>query len=120
MAVLQLLHRYVQDLIKEIFKKVLTLFILPQLHTKLLVLEGIDVGMIWSNMVEESGEPGENHRPWMDEHFCATCLDPDSNPGSRGVIQYAIQESLMITERQILVVLHTSFSHALQLFFMDL
>ena len=27
------------------------------------VLEGADVGILWSYMVEETGEPGENHRP---------------------------------------------------------
>ena len=35
---------------------------------------------MWSNVVEETGEPGENHRTWTGDHYPATCLDPDSNP----------------------------------------
>ena len=37
------------------------------------VLEGTDVGVLWSYMVEETGEPGENHRPWTGDHYPATC-----------------------------------------------
>ena len=48
------------------------------------VLEGADVGVMWSNVVEETGEPGENHRTWTGDHYPATCLDPDSNPDRRG------------------------------------
>ena len=29
------------------------------------VLEGADVGVLWSSVVEETAEPGENHRPVM-------------------------------------------------------
>ena len=39
---------------------------------------------MWSNVVEETGEPGENHRTWTGDHYPATCLDPDSNPDRRG------------------------------------
>ena len=48
------------------------------------VLEGADVGVMWSNVVEETGEPGENHRTWTGDHYPATCIDPDSNPDRRG------------------------------------
>ena len=30
--------------------------------TYICVLEGMHVGVMWSNVVEETGEPGENHR----------------------------------------------------------
>ena len=52
--------------------------------TYLRVLQGADVGVMWSNVVEETGEPGENHRTWTGDHYPATCLDPDSNPDRRG------------------------------------
>ena len=39
---------------------------------------------MWSNVVEETGEPGENHRTWTGDHYPATCIDPDSNPDRRG------------------------------------
>ena len=39
---------------------------------------------MWSNVVEETGEPRENHRTWMGDHYPATCLDPDSNPDRSG------------------------------------
>ena len=39
---------------------------------------------MWSNVVEETGEPGENHRTWTGDHYPATCLDPDSNPDRSG------------------------------------
>ena len=39
---------------------------------------------MWSNVVEETGEPGENHRTWTGDHYPAICLDPDSNPDRRG------------------------------------
>ena len=39
---------------------------------------------MWSNVVEETGQPGENHRTWTDDHYPATCLDPDSNPDRSG------------------------------------
>ena len=44
------------------------------------VLEGTDVGVMWSNMVEEIREPRVNHQTWMGDHYPATCLDPDLNP----------------------------------------
>ena len=52
--------------------------------TYIRVLEGADVGVMWSNVVEETGEPGENHRTWTGDHYPATCLDPDSNPDRSG------------------------------------
>ena len=39
---------------------------------------------MWSNVVEETGEPGENHRTWTGDHYPATCLDPASNPDRSG------------------------------------
>ena len=39
---------------------------------------------MWSSVVEETGEPGENHRTWMGNHYPATCLDPDLNPDCIG------------------------------------
>ena len=39
---------------------------------------------MWSNVVEETGEPGENHRAWTGDHYPATCLDPDSDPDRHG------------------------------------
>ena len=33
------------------------------------VLEDADVGVLWSYVVEETGEPGENHRPWTGDHY---------------------------------------------------
>ena len=39
---------------------------------------------MWSNVVEETGEPGENHRTWTGDHYPATCLDPDSDPDRCG------------------------------------
>ena len=35
---------------------------------------------MWSNVVEETGEPGD----WTGDHYPATCLDPDSNPDRSG------------------------------------
>ena len=32
----------------------------------------------------ETGEPRENHRTWMGDHYLAICPDPDLNPDSRG------------------------------------
>ena len=42
------------------------------------VLEGADVGVLWSYVVEKTGEPGENHRPLTGDHYPATCLHRDS------------------------------------------
>ena len=39
---------------------------------------------MWSNVVKETGEPGENHRTWTGDHYPATCRDPDSNPDHSG------------------------------------
>ena len=39
------------------------------------VLKGADVGLLWSYMVEETGE---NHRPWTGDHYPATCRHRDS------------------------------------------
>ena len=41
------------------------------------VLEGTDVGVLWSNVVEETGVPGGNHRPWAGDHYPATCRRRD-------------------------------------------
>ena len=38
------------------------------------VLEGADVGVLWSYVVEETGEPGENHQPWTGDHYPATMI----------------------------------------------
>ena len=48
------------------------------------VLEGADVGVLWSNVTEGTGEPGENHQTWTGDHYPATWLDPDSNPDRSG------------------------------------
>ena len=48
------------------------------------VLEGADVGYLRSYVVEETGEPGENHRPWTGDHYPATCGHRDSIPGRSG------------------------------------
>ena len=37
-------------------------------RTYICILEGADVGVLWSYVVEETGEPGENHLPWTGEH----------------------------------------------------
>ena len=39
---------------------------------------------MWSNVVEETREPRENHQAWTGNHYPATCLDPDSDPDRRG------------------------------------
>ena len=41
-------------------------------------LEGAGVCVLWSYMVEETGEAGENHRPWADDHYPVTCRHRDS------------------------------------------
>ena len=33
------------------------------------VLEGVNVGILWSYVVEETGVPGGNHRPWAGDHY---------------------------------------------------
>ena len=63
--------------------------------TYIRVLEGADVGVKWSNVAEETGEPGENHQTWTGDHYPATCLDPDSNTERRGDKRYAIQAPCM-------------------------
>ena len=42
--------------------------------TYIRVLEGADVGVMWSNVVEKTGQPRENHRAWSGDHYPATCL----------------------------------------------
>ena len=41
---------------------------------------------MWSNVVEETGEPGENHRTWTGDHTldlrCLTQLNFNSNIGT--------------------------------------
>ena len=39
---------------------------------------------MWSYVVEETGEPRENHQPWTGDHYLATCLYPSSGPGRSG------------------------------------
>ena len=34
-------------------------------------------------LVEETGEPGVNHQPWMVDHYIVTCLYPGLNLGRR-------------------------------------
>ena len=48
------------------------------------VLEGTGDGFMWSKVMEETGEPGQNHRPWMGDQYFVTCLDPDLNPACSG------------------------------------
>ena len=48
------------------------------------VLEGVDVGIIWPNVVKETREPGVNPRPWMGDHSPATCPGMDLNLYHRG------------------------------------
>ena len=37
-----------------------------------------------SIVVEETGEPGENYRPWIDDHCLSTCRRRESNSGRSG------------------------------------
>ena len=50
---------------------------------------------MWSYVVGETREPGENHRPLTGDHNPATCPYPGSNPGrsdgKRVFYHYAIQ-----------------------------
>ena len=39
---------------------------------------------LWAYVVEETGEPEENYRPWTGDHYPATRLHPRSNPGGSG------------------------------------
>ena len=48
------------------------------------VLEGADVGILWSYVVEETGVPGGNHRHWADGHYPATSKRRKSNQGRSG------------------------------------
>ena len=57
-----------------------TLIIQKAQGTYVCVLEGIDVGVMWSDVVDETREPGEN---CMGDHCPATCLDSDSKPDRR-------------------------------------
>ena len=50
----------------------LTLITQKAQRTYKCILEGADVGVLWSYVVEETGEPGENHRPWTGDHYPAT------------------------------------------------
>ena len=47
------------------------------------VLEGADVGVLWSYMVEETGEPGENHRPWTGRPLPCHMRTPGFDLGSQ-------------------------------------
>ena len=48
------------------------------------ILESADVGVLWSYIVEETGELRENHPPWTGDHYPATCRHRDSIPGRSG------------------------------------
>ena len=39
---------------------------------------------MWSNVVEATREPGENHQTWTGEHYPATCPDTNLNLDRRG------------------------------------
>ena len=45
------------------------------------VLNCADVGVLWSYVVEVTGDPGENHRPWTGDHYPVTCRHRDSISG---------------------------------------
>ena len=49
--------------------------------TYICVLEDMDVRVLWSNVVEETGQLGGKHRLWTGEHSPATFLYPYSNQG---------------------------------------
>ena len=49
-----------------------------------LVLEGVDVGGLWSYVVKETRVPGRNHQPWTGNHSPATCRRHESNLGRSG------------------------------------
>ena len=51
-------------------------------RTYIRVLEGADVGVLWSYLVEETGEPGVNHRPWLATTPCHMPT-PGFDPGSQ-------------------------------------
>ena len=42
------------------------------------------VDVLWSYVVEETREPGENNRPWLGDHYPAIWLYPGSNYGCSG------------------------------------
>ena len=42
------------------------------LGTYIRVLEDADVGVMWSNVVEETGKPGVNYRTWTSDHCPVT------------------------------------------------
>ena len=44
------------------------------------VLEGRNVGIMWSKVVEETREHGENYQTWTGDRYPATCIDLNSNP----------------------------------------
>ena len=39
---------------------------------------------MWSYVVEKTGKPGENHRPWTTDRYPDKCLYPESNKGRSG------------------------------------
>ena len=43
------------------------------------VFEDADVGILWSNVVEETRVPGENHRPSKGDHYPAKCRHLEAN-----------------------------------------
>ena len=53
------------------------------LRTYRRVLEGADVGVLWSSWWK-TGEPGGNHRHWTGDHYPATCRHQDSILGRSG------------------------------------
>ena len=49
-----------------------------------LLLRVTIIGVKCSNMVEETGEPGENHPAWTGDHYPTICPGSDLNPDRRG------------------------------------
>ena len=46
------------------------------------------------NVLEETGELGKSHRPWMGDHYTATCLGPDLNPNAEGKKKCVIHDAI--------------------------
>ena len=63
------------QLLKKL-KKLIYMFLKAQMFALIMVM--------WPNMVEETGEPGENQRTLMVDHYPVMCPDADLNPDSRG------------------------------------
>ena len=48
------------------------------------VLEGAEVGFLWSYVMEETVVHGGNQWPWTGNHYPITCQRRESNPGCSG------------------------------------